>query len=94
MALARAEHEIQLMLRRPAVQQAFDERGAQIVEAATGTPGTLRPLQREALVGREVAVVDEPTAPLSDAMIMGLMESGLPPLPRPSEWCSVVASLT
>ena len=50
MALARAEHELQLMLRRPAVQQAFDERGAQIVEAATGTPGTLRPLQREVLM--------------------------------------------
>ena len=50
MALARAEHEIQLMLRRPAVQQAFDERGAQIVEAATGTPGSLRPLQREVLM--------------------------------------------
>ena len=49
-ALARAEHEIQLMLRRPAVQQAFDERGAQIVEAATGTPGSLRPLQREVLM--------------------------------------------
>ena len=30
---------------------------------------------------------------LSDAMIMGLMESGRPRLPRPSEWCSVVASL-
>ena len=49
-ALARAGHELQVMLRRPAVQQAVDERGAHIVEAVTGAPGTLRPLQREVLM--------------------------------------------
>ena len=34
LALARAEHELQLLLRRPAVHAAFDERGAEIVKAA------------------------------------------------------------
>ena len=43
-------HEVEALVARPAVQAAFDRRGAQIVAASTGSHGGWRPLQRDVVL--------------------------------------------
>eukprot|EP00937_MAST-01D_sp_MAST-1D-sp2_P001405 g1405.t1 len=49
-ALRGVVEEVEALIARPAVQAAFDRRGAEIVAASTGSRGGWRPLQREAVL--------------------------------------------